>query len=293
MKSKDLQTPQTIWLNGSFLPAGEAAVSPFDRGFLYGDGIFETMRAENGVVLYLREHLERLERSLAELRIDLDLSLDWGDRLGELIIRNGLSCVIAVIKIVVSRGVAPAMGLPASVQPTFIITARKYTPVDPLIYDKGWGLHVFREGFSPPLARFKSLNYLYFSLARQAALDVGADEALLLDPHGNVTETAAGSLLLRTDGKWWTPVSPYQLPGISIAQLIRILEDAGDNVERRPATIEDVFSANTIWVLNSLVGIMPVSRVGGRRVPDIAAQEASRFRSELFRRGASFSAGAV
>jgi branched-subunit amino acid aminotransferase/4-amino-4-deoxychorismate lyase len=185
------------------------------------------------------------------------------------------------------------MGLPASVQPTFIITARKYTPVDPLIYDKGWGLHVFREGFSPPLARFKSLNYLYFSLARQAALDVGADEALLLDPHGNVTETAAGSLLLRTDGKWWTPVSPYQLPGISIAQLIRILEDAGDNVERRPATIEDVFSANTIWVLNSLVGIMPVSRVGGRRVPDIAAQEASRFRSELFRRGASFSAGAV
>jgi len=272
---------RVVWLNGRFLPLHQAAVSPMDRGFLYGDGVFETMRAQEGIVLYLEDHLERLHRSLEELRIPVDLSLDWKRILIELLERNALLNTIAVVKIVVSRGTCPGPGLPSPELPTICVSAQEYHLPDEAIYRNGWRLKVFTEGFSPPLARHKTLNYLYFCMARQSALDAGADEALVLDPSGSITETSAGSLLARTQGKWWTPASPYQLSGTTLRQLSTLLHNEGNPVEVRQASLEDLFSAQTIWILNSLMLIMPVFMAEGRPVPDCGAEEASRLRREL------------
>jgi branched-chain amino acid aminotransferase len=281
----DHKATETVYLNGGFLSLDEARISPLDRGFLYGDGIFTTMRAERGGVLYLKDHLDRLQQSLAELRLTVPSSVEWEATVAELLRRNRLHQEVASVKIVVTRGQSAMLGLPETGQATVVIYARPYEPPQPSTYQTGYRLHVFQNGCSPPLSRLKSLNYLYHLMARQAALDAGADEAVMLDAKGRLTETAAGSLLLRTGGEWWTPDSAYQLPGITLRHVMKLLEEAGLRVARRSAVAADLLSAETVWVLNSLIGIMPVSHVDRRPVTDPAPEEAGRLRVQFFARG--------
>lgn len=280
-----LSPPNMVWLNGRFVPSDEARVSPLDRGFVYGDGFFETIRAENGSPLYLREHLDRLYASLSAFRITPAPIPDWAEILIGLLARNGLDRGTASIKVLITRGIVPALGLPASDQPTICVFANEYVPPGREDYESGWDVHIFKEGYSPPLASHKSLNYLYYLTARQAALDCGCREAVLLDREGRVAETSAGSILARTGGRWWTPLSPHLLPGITIRQASVILLETGIEVENRPVLSEDLFSAEMVWVLNSLIGIMPVSKIDGRAVADPGSALAARIRDELFTRG--------
>jgi branched-chain amino acid aminotransferase/para-aminobenzoate synthetase component 1 len=280
-------SPQIIYLNGAFLHVQEASISPFDRGFLYGDGLFETMRAEEGHILYWLEHRERLYKTAAALNITVGPSLPWEHLLTELLLRNDLLKGVARVKIILTRGIALELGLPPSTCPTLCLMAQRYKAPHSDIYQKGWRLRLFQDGFSPPLARFKSLNYLYFLMAKQAAANAGADEALILDPRGNVAETATGSILAKTDGRWWTPVSHYQLPGITLRQVVSLIQESGQEVKSRLAPLKDLYSAETVWVLNSLLGIMPVSHLEDHSFLDLSTQEAAYFRKVLFEKGKS------
>lgn len=274
--------PATIWLNGDFTPMDQARISPMDRGFLYGDGLFETLRADRGKIACLPMHLERLEASLSEFRIKLDPTPDWESILNRLLRENKLTARVGAVKIIVTRGISPSPGLPASEKPTVCAIARPYDPPPRRMYEKGYKLHVYRQGYPPPLARFKSLNYLYHLIARQAALDAGCDMAVIVDQSGLVTETCAGSLIARTDGRWWTPEGRFQLPGTTVRSLRAILENAGFKVEPRPARLEHFHSADTVWTLNSLIGIMPVAQIDKKPVRNPAQAEAEHFRDMLF-----------
>lgn len=281
MKASSDNISQTLWLNGSFLPVQEAALSPLDRGFLYGDGVFETLRAQDGSLLFLEDHVARLRSSLEALRIEVDLNWDVEGAFGQLLRRNGLEGGAASAKIMVSRGVEPAPGLPAASHPTVCLCTQRYNVPDPAMYETGWRLHVFTEGFSPPLARHKTLNYLYFLTARQAALDMGAHEAVILDPHGRVAETSAGCILARTGGRWWTPATPYRLAGITLGKVSKLMKEMGWGVEERSTTLEALLTADTIWILSSLMLIMPVAKVEHSPVGDLAALQASFLREAL------------
>lgn len=278
------QSGAIVWLDGKFLSVEEAAVSPLDRGFLFGDGVFETMRCEGGWVFYLEDHLQRLFGSLRELRIAPPVHLDWRYLIAGLVASNDLKNAVASVKIVVTRGIAPGYGLPPAATPTVCVTAQPYHPPSVDVYQRGWRLTVFESGFSPPLAKYKSLNYLYFLMARQDALDAHADEAVIIDPEGCVAETSAGSILACTAGRWWTPASPYQLSGITLRQVVRFLADQGQMVERRTATRQHLLAAETVWVLNSLLGAMPVYAISGSAVSNPAADEAAQMRRRLFSR---------
>ncbi len=272
-----------MWLNGVFMTPDKARISPLDRGFLYGDGFFETIRSEEGRILWLSMHTERLEASLSMFHIRLDPIPDWEAILNRLLRENGLSTGVGAIKIIVTRGIEPSPGLPASGKPTVCVTAGPYVPPPRGAYEKGWKLHVYRQGYAPSLAGFKSLNYLYFLTARQAALEAGCDMAMILEQGGFVTETCTGSLLARTEGQWWTPKSRPQLPGTTIRVLSAILDEAGSKVEPRSARPEDFYSAETVWTLNSLIGIMPVAEIDEYRVPNPARAEAAHWRNRLFK----------
>jgi branched-chain amino acid aminotransferase len=285
MLNGDFGIEEVVYCSGRFLPLSEARISPLDRGFLYGDGIFTTMRAEPGHILYLKDHLERLRESLSRLRIPLPLNVDWESVLKELLRKNHLADQVASAKIVVTRGRARALGLPETEQATVVMCAQPYEPPSPSCYRKGYRLHIFRGGFSPSLSPLKTLNYLFFLMARQTAVDADFDEAVILDAQGGLAETAAGSLLLRSGGEWWTPQSGYQLPGIALRHSVQILKESGCPVARRPAGIAELFSADTVWVLNSLMGVMPVSEVDGRPVAAPASEEADQLREQLFARG--------
>ncbi len=270
-----------VWLNGSYVPLSRAAISPFDRGLLYGDGVFETMRAENGRTLDLTRHLERLKRSLEELRIDVQEPMGWERVLTGLLKRNGLDQGTASVKIIVTRGIAPAMGLPRSNTPTLLAFSQPYEPPTETAYRTGVKLAACSNGQAPPLAAHKTLNYLYFLKARQEAMDRGADEAIILDASGKVSEAAAGSLLAKSEGAWWTPASSFQLPSVTLSRLTELFVDDGRSIERRQATLVELENAETVWVVSSLTLIMPASHVSGRELPSPAIQEAAHWRKVL------------
>jgi len=253
-----------LWANGALTPADSFTISILDRGLQYADGLFETLRAQKGRVLFLSRHVERLVRSMACFRMGTEGLPDWDSVIPELLDANGLNRGIAAVKIVVTRGISEGLGLPASDAPSVMITARPYRPPSEVSYSEGWRLAVCRDGFAPPLAMHKSLNYLFHLMARQHALDQGADEAVILDASGRVAETAAGSLLLNLEGTWCRPDSPYQLPGVTIEAVCRELQSRGGHVELRSIDVADLHRAESIYVLNSLMLVMPVRSVDGR-----------------------------
>jgi branched-chain amino acid aminotransferase/para-aminobenzoate synthetase component 1 len=256
-----------VWLNEELVPLSQARVSVNDRGFLYGDGFFETLRAEEGHILFLPEHLARLRASAQAFRIPFPKKFSWERRLNRVLAANGLERGLARMKILLTRGEAPGLGLPQETWPTLVIWAQPYTPPSPEEYARGWLLVTFPERRSTFLGRYKSLNYLFYLAARQYALDQGAKEALILEADGLVSEGAATSLLYAHGGIFCTPESPSALPGVTVGVLGRGLARRGISLTAEPTTPARLAQADGLWLANSLMGVMPVSSLDGRILP--------------------------
>ncbi len=256
-----------VWLNDELLPLAQARVSVNDRGFLYGDGLFETLRAEAGRVQFLAEHLERLEASARAFRLPCPENVPWEERLARLLTANGLRRGPARVKILLSRGEAAGLGLPTECRPTLVIWAQPYTPPSPEEYAAGWPVVVFPEGRTTFVGRHKSLNYLFYLAARQFALDRGAKEALILEADGLVSEGAATSLVYLRQGRYYTPESASALPGVTLAVLGRGLAARSLTLTTCPTTVAQLQASDGLWLANSLMGLMPVASVNGRPMP--------------------------
>jgi branched-subunit amino acid aminotransferase/4-amino-4-deoxychorismate lyase len=267
-----------IWLNGELLPQGQARVSVNDRGFQFGDGLFETLRVQDGRVQFLAEHLDRLRASAQVCRLPFPGDIDWPECLTRLLAANGLSRGPARVKILLTRGLAEGLGLPEDCRPTLVIWAYPYAPPSPGEYAAGWPVAVFPHSRSTFVGRHKSLNYLFYLAARQYALDRGAREALILEADGRVSEGAATSLVYRAQGRFCTPESPSALAGVTVAALGRGLKARGLTLEFRPTTISQLFEAEGLWLANSLMGLMPVASLDGTPLPQ---SEATPFLQEV------------
>ncbi len=261
-----MQKQAVIWLNDDLVPLSQARVSVEDRGFLYGDGFFETLRAEDGRVLFLDEHLKRLYASAQAFRISLPAGVPWEKRLHELLAVNGLLAGCAAVKILLTRGQADGLGLPAPLTPTLVIYARPYMPASPVEYANGWPVVVFPERRTTFMGRHKSLNYLFYLAARQYALDQGAREALILEADGSVSEGAATSLVVLRHDRLIAPAADSALPGVTVAVLARALERRGENLPRERLELSQIEAAAGLWLANSLMGLMPVASLDGKPV---------------------------
>ncbi len=260
-----------VWLNNEFAREDEAKISISDRGILYGDGFFTTMRAEEGNVFFLDYHLERISGSCRSFYIRFPEILKDHNIYKTLLAKNGLQNSIAVVKLVITRGKDRTIGLPEGNAPTCIITVRQYNLPDPDVYSRGWNLVSFDFPRISPLAKHKTLNYLYNLWARQYAVDAGADEALLIDPDLFIAETATGTVVVRFEDGWFTPVLPGNgagiLPGVTLRMLRMILERDGIYITPRCIRLKELNRARDVWVLNSLMGVMPVNSVDGVKLP--------------------------
>ena len=256
-----------VWLNDELAPISQARVPVNDRGFLYGDGLFETLRAEDGRVQFLAEHLERLAASARAFRLPFPENIPWQERLARLLAANGLSRGPARVKILLSRGEAAGLGLPPSSRPTLVVWAQPYTPPSPEEYAAGWPVVVFPEGRTTFVGRHKSLNYLFYLAARQFALDRGAKEALILEADGLVSEGAATSLVYLRQGRYYTPASASALPGVTLTVLGRGLAARGLTLDTCPTTVAQLQETDGLWLANSLMGLMPVAAVNGTPAP--------------------------
>jgi branched-subunit amino acid aminotransferase/4-amino-4-deoxychorismate lyase len=256
-----------VWLNEELVPLDQAVVSVNDRGFQYGDGFFETLRVEDGRLFFLPEHLARLRASAQTFGIPFPKKFSWERRLHRVLAANGLERGLARVKILLTRGEVPGLGLPQETWPTLVIWAQPYNPPSPEEYARGWLLVTFPERRTTFLGRHKSLNYLFYLAARQYALDQGAKEALILEADGLVSEGAATSLIFAKDGHFYTPQAPSALPGVTIGVLGRVLARRGLALEVLPTNLARLSQAEGLWLANSLMGVMPVSSLDGMPVP--------------------------
>jgi len=256
-----------VWLNGELMPLSRARVSVEDRGFLYGDGFFETLRADGGRVHFLKEHLRRLGDSARTFRLNFPGDLPWERRILELLQANGLEQGPARVKIILTRGAAAGLGLPEVSRPTLIIRVGAYEPPSPAAYAAGWPVVIFPQGRTTFMGGHKSLNYLFYLTARQYALDKGAREAIILEADGQVSEGAATSLLYSREGRYFTPEAASALPGVTLAALARALARHGHEFKAVPTLPAQLQEADGLWLLNSLMGVMPVSTLDGKPLP--------------------------
>ncbi len=246
-----------LWLNGHLLPNQEARIDPADRGFLLGDGVFETLRGTT----HLGRHLARLRAGATVLGIPQP----WSDA----DILQAATAVLAgqdaALRITLTRGPAPRGLLPsAGTQPTLLITASPLPPAPAPAH--AIIARTTRRNEHSPLATIKSLNYLDSIVARREAATAGADEAILLNTAGVVAEATAANLFVLHNTAWTTPpVSDGALPGITRALLL----EAGFATEAS-LTPERLATAGAAFLSSSL-GLRSVYSVNGRalRVVDV------------------------
>ncbi|MEP9348005.1 aminotransferase class IV [Xanthobacter sp. KR7-225] len=258
-----------LWLVDRLVEEEAARISPFDRGFTLGDGLFETLRLAGGAVLRLDAHLARLAAGAGVLGIPLP-ALDLGAALVVTAQANQLAD--GVLRLTLTRGVGPRGVLPPAVPtPTLVITAAPAGPALPparLVIAQ-----TTRRNARSPLAQVKSLNYLDGILARQEAARRGADDAVLLNTEDRVAETTIANVFAVIDGALVTPpVADGALPGVMRAAVL------SEGAEARPLDAFDLAQADEIF-LTSALGIRSVSAIEGRALSVFTA--AARLRARI------------
>ena len=258
-----------VWVNGEMLAWKDAKISVFDRSFQYGDGVFEGMRCYDGRIFKLKEHTERLFRSARMLGIEIPMSEEaFSEAVKEVLRVNDFRD--AHIKPVVSRGTAWKLGLDPrnTTAPNIVIPAR---PIGKSMFDaeKGFKLASVSVRKVPAMCldpRVKSCNYLVHILARTEALAAGADEAIIYDIHGYVSEGCGDNIFLVKDGALYTPKVQDALQGITRETVIELAERDGLKVHQRRLTSYDIYTADEVFVTGSGAGIIAVSEVDKREV---------------------------
>ena len=248
--------------------SADAKISVFDHGLLYGDGVLEGIRAYNGRVFKLKEHIDRLFCSAHALLLDIPLSrADLCRATVETIRANELKD--AYIRLIVTRGVG-TLGLnPRSCkQPSVIIIAGKIQVYPAEMYARGMDMVTVpttRNLHSAVNPAIKSLNYLNNILAKIEANNAGVEEAVMLNSEGYVAEGTADNLFIVKQGKLLTPpLSAGALYGITRATVIELAEQTGLKVSEPNLTRYDLFNADECFVTGTGAEIMPVVKIDGR-----------------------------
>ncbi|RPI32802.1 MAG: branched-chain amino acid aminotransferase, partial [Nitrospiraceae bacterium] len=253
-----------IFLNKTIVPESEAVVSVYDHGFLYGDGIYETMRAYGGVVFMLEEHLERLARSASFLKLALPDAGFITDAVYRTIEANKLSD--AYIRVTVSRGRGP-IGLDPALckEPTFVVIAEPFSEYPEHLYRDGVKLIIAKtrrnlvEAVNP---KIKSLNFLNNIFAKVEAKERGAYEAIMLNSEGLIAEGTISNIFFVKDDLLCTPASEVGvLDGITREIVISSAKKSGMKVSEGAFYPADLFSASEVFFTNTTSEIMPVAQV--------------------------------
>jgi D-alanine transaminase len=254
-------------LNGARLPVTEAKVSVLDRGFLFGDGIYEVLRVFRGKPWLEEDHFARFERSLAEIRIP---GVDMGRfraRMRETIAAGGFRDAIVYMQ--VTRGAAPrAHAFPADVKPTELLWVQEIG--DPYSRLREVGMKV---ALQPDLrwkrCDVKSVNLLANVLANQAAKEAGGAEAVLYLPDGTITEASHSSFFAVVNGALrTTPLGPGILPGVTRKLTLELAGRVGVPVEARSLHRDELAGAGELFLTGTTLQVCPVVDVDGKPVGD-------------------------
>ncbi len=260
-----------IYVDGKFVPAEEAAISIYDHGLLYGDGVFEGIRAYNGRVFRLEDHVKRLYDSAKAIMLEIPLSQEkMCSVILETLRKNELSD--AYIRPLVTRGVGD-LGLDPlkCAKPTVLIITQKWDAMYGDLYEVGLTAVTVTVRRNSPAAlppNIKSLNYLNNVLAKIEANVKGGDEAIFLDAEGTVSEGSGDNIFVVKDGEISTPPTLNNLKGITRKAVIEVAEADGYTVREVALGLFDLYTADELIVTGTAAEVAPVTVIDGRAIGD-------------------------
>jgi branched-chain amino acid aminotransferase len=255
---------EIVYLNGDLIPGSQAILSPFNFGFLYGYGLFETMRSYNGSIFRLDRHLARLHNS-AQI-------LGMGDKLKAYDLEKACSGVLqannltdARIRLTVTRGEGDIIPNPDTASRiTVFIAARKLSPPSPEIYKQGYSaiISAYRRNSRSPLSNIKSTSYLENFLARQEATAAGVDEVLLLNETDFLAEGSRTNIFLLSGETLLTPsIESGVLPGITREVVLELAKSMGIKTVVKQVELDELLTAGEAFLTSSTLEIMPLTRL--------------------------------
>jgi branched-chain amino acid aminotransferase len=261
-----------IWVNGELKPRAQAVVSVFDSGFVLGDGVWEGLRVHHGHPAFLETHLDRLWQGAAALMMDIGMTREELTRaLYDTLAANDMHDGVH-IRLMVTRGVksTPYQDPRVTVGPaTVVIIAEHKEPMPSTVTDgiTLFTTHVRRatpDTLDPKLNAHSKLNDIQACIQAYTA---GADEALMLDPHGFVaTCNSTHFFIVTPEGEVWTSDGRFCLGGITRGNVLRVCHDAGIPARETTFSLTDVYSASEAFVTGTFAGVVPVRTVDGRTI---------------------------
>ena len=262
--------PEWIFLNDTFVTRDQATVSVFDHGFLYGDGVFETLRAYDGRLFQVERHLSRLQDSCDLIGLSSPFpKTRWRELLIETLRRNELTD--ASIRVTISRGEGE-LGLDPLLcpRPTVVIMAKPWRPYSPELGETGVHLTigmVRRNPLATQSPQIKSLSFLNNILAKHEAIRAGSFDALMLNMDGFLTECTTSNVFFIHQEQLCTPaVDCGILQGVTRDIVIMLAREAGLTVVESAFTPEQLFGADECFITNTGLEVMPVSQIGAKHI---------------------------
>ena len=258
-----------INVNGELKPRAEAVVSVFDSGFMLGDGVWEGLRLHKGRLAFLDRHLDRLYEGTKAIAMDVGLSRDQlTRRLYDTLDANGMDEGVHV-RLMVTRGVrsTPYQDPRVVISPATVVIIPEYKQPDPAVYERGLKLFTVHVRRGDPAVQDQKLNShskLNCILASIQATQAGADEALMLDPHGFVATCNSTHFFIVRKVEVWTSSGKYCLGGITRGVVLEVCREAGIPVFEKDFSLTDVHGADEAFVTGTFAGIVPVREVDGR-----------------------------
>jgi branched-chain amino acid aminotransferase len=272
-----------VYVDGRLVPAARAKISVFDRGFLYGDGLFETMRAYTGHLFALDEHLERLGRSAETLGIVLP-NVSWAEAIGELLRRNRLLRRDAWVRLNVTRGVAePNLLPPTDMTPTTVILVKEVPPLLAKVRRRGVDVSLLTHAGQRSTPEHKSLNYLPGVVGKAAADSRGSYEGLFVRDGKYLTEGTTSSVFVVRDGRLATPPCEGILPGVTRRVVIDLAKRAGIPCAERALTTASLRRSDEVFLTSSVAEIVPAVSLGGMSIGDGHPGQLTRKLQRLYR----------
>lgn len=253
------------YLNGEFLPMEECKISVLDRGFIFGDAIYELIPVYNSKPFYLSAHLKRLNRSLEQTKITNPYSEDqWINIIQQLINKSGLQQLSVYIQI--SRGVAPRdHAFPVNVTPTVFAMSNPWPPVSEDMYTQGLSA-VTVEDMRWDRCDIKVTSLLANVMKKQQAIEHGAHEAILVR-DGKVLEGSATNVFVVKNGKVSTaPKDHLILPGITRDVVVELLGELNIPLTESAATQQELNNADEVWITSSTKECVPVTRIDDQAI---------------------------
>ena len=268
-----------IWINGALKPRNEAMVSVFDSGFVLGDGVWEGFRVVGGHPAFLDAHLDRLFEGAKAIMLDIGLDRPgltdaiYATLAANGMDDNGIREDGVHVRLMVTRGVkrTPYQDPRVTVGPATVVIIPEYKAASLETASRGISLftvHV-RRGYpdvqDPKLNSHSKLNCITACIQAYTA---GADEALMLDPHGFVATCNSTHFFIVRKGEVWTSTGEYCLGGITRGNVIAMCREAGIPVFEKSFSLTDVYGADEAFVTGTFAGVVPVHTVDGRRIHD-------------------------